>query len=377
MRGKYSLEQRKISKNKFDFLRQELNYCAQNDIITQEQCKDILSLYQIKQRISFVMVLVVIGSILIGLGILSFIAANWVAFGKPVKLLIIFSLFLGVNFASFKLEVNYPKTARSLLYLGVLIYGAGIFLIAQMYNFGGHFTDAFLLWLIGALPVATAFRDKIVFVFTTILSLVYLNGFFSFENKIPLAIFIVIPVAYYLNNKFLSSRLITFLNNIVVLNTIGFFAIKYEFGIYTILLFFGIGLLMYFVPIRYYSDIFKIQGSLIFGITGLLLTISDVWNRILREVQHNGVSYGIYASVVFAIAFTIFLLFLIRKGSLISLVFLCLTIFNLYFDISYSFMPKSLFFIIGGLLLLAIGYYFEKTRKKLGVAKNEQQEFEL
>jgi hypothetical protein len=37
-----------------------------------------------------------------------------------------------------------------------------------------------------------------------------------------------------------------------------------------------------------------------------------------------------------------------------------------YVDISYDFMPKSLVFIIGGIILIAMVYSFEKRRKKGG-----------
>ncbi|XJZ27804.1 DUF2157 domain-containing protein [Bacillota bacterium Lsc_1132] len=66
-----------------------------------------------------------VGSILVGAGILSFIASDWAEIGKPIKFLLIIGLYIVCNFAGFKLEQHDPKTSKSLYYLGILVFGAG------------------------------------------------------------------------------------------------------------------------------------------------------------------------------------------------------------------------------------------------------------
>lgn len=375
------MERKVINRSLYDFLKQELGLYKERSIISPQQEEDILNLYQVKQKVGFTTIVLIIGAVLMGLGVLSFIASNWPELDKFAKFGIILAGFLITDIVSYFLSENYPKTSRSLLYLGILIFGAGIFLIGQAFNLGGHFSTAFMWWGVGALVTAVLFRDLLAFTFADILFIVYLNGSFDLSEKVPYAIFLIIPAVYYLN-KFLGySRLITFINNIIALNTILYFAIRYEWGTtYAFFLFFVIGLLMYFANIKFQRNIFKIQGNLVFGIAGLGLTVSDVWQDLYMKLY--GVSqidlykydYEIFtkpASIIFAICFVIFLLFLTKKGSLTSLVFICLTIFKFYFDTAYDFMPKSMFFMIGGLMLVGFGYYIERTRKRLGGIEND------
>jgi uncharacterized membrane protein len=207
-------------------------------------------------------------------------------------------MLIGTFLASFIMSNNYPKTSKSLLLLGVIIYGAGIFLIGQMFNFGGSFTKAFLMWGLGILPASVLFKDKSIFSMASILFLVYLNGFFllDFGLYIPMFIFIIIPLMYYINYKFFNSKLITFLNNFLALNTLLFFIIQYAISIshyneptatlimyLTDILYFVIGLLMYFIAPKYHNGIFKVQGNIIVGLTGIV-SESSIEKAVLSRV---------------------------------------------------------------------------------------------
>jgi uncharacterized membrane protein len=189
------MQKRVLTKSQFNFLEDELEYCKKTSLITPEQKSEILDHYTMKS-LNFVKVILVIGSVLIGLGVLSFIASNWDVMSKITKFLTIITLYIGVNAASYKLQESYPKTSRSLLYLGVLVYGAGIFLVDQTFNFGGNFTHSFFLWGIGILPLSFLFKDKIIFIFTHILFLVYINGSFRL-NDMAYWILVIIPILYY------------------------------------------------------------------------------------------------------------------------------------------------------------------------------------
>lgn len=349
---------RQISKGNFSLVSKELDHFESNGLITGEQKTGILEIYEIKGGLNFIRVVVTIGAILVGLGILSFIASNWDGISHLVKLLIIFGVFAGVNFAGYMLSENNPKTGRSLIYLGTLVYGAGIFLIGQMYNFGGEFPTAFLLWSLGVLPMAFQLKEKYLMLFANILFGVYLFG--SFNQGFPYAGWVGVPVVYVALNYFDKSRLLLFFANLTALSFIFLITIRYEVeGLYVALLFFFIGLVMYWVKHNFEPDIFRVQGNILFGVTGVILTIPGIWD-VLVSVQSARL-----VSILFALAFVVLLFMLIRKGSLISLIFVCVTIFRYYTD-TFAFLPKSLFFIVGGLLLLAFGYYFERMMKTKG-----------
>jgi len=346
---------RQISKANFSLVSSELEHYESKGLITGQQKSGILEIYDIKGGLNFIRIVVTIGAILVGLGILSFISSNWAGISHLVKLLIIFGVFGGVNLAGYMLSGNNPKTGRSFIYLGTLVYGAGIFLIGQMYNFGGDFPTAFLLWSLGVLPMAFLLKDKYLMLFANLLFGVYLNG--SFDQGFPYAAWVGVPVVYLAFNYFEKSRLLLFFANLTALSFILQITLRYEIkGLYVALLFFVIGLVMYGLKHTLEPDIFQIQGNILFGVTGVILTMPDLWD-IVVSVQSTRL-----VSILFALAFVALLFVFIRKGSLISLLFVCITIFRYYTD-TFAFLPKSLFFIAGGLLLLGFGFYFERMMK--------------
>ena len=346
---------RLISQANLSLVSTELEHYESNGLITEEQKNSILEIYEIKGGLNFIRVVVTIGELLVGLGILSFIASNWDGISNLVKLLIIFGVFGGVNFTGYMLSENNPRTGRSFIYLGTLVYGAGIFLIGQMYNFGGEFPTAFLLWSLGVLPMAFQLKDKYLMLFANILFGIYLNG--SFDLGFPYAAWVGVPVVYMAFEYFDKSRLLLFFANLTALSFILQIILRYEVkGLYVALLFFVIGLVMYGVKHTLERDIFRVQGNILFGVTGVILTMPELWN-ILVSAQSTRL-----VSILFALAFVALLFVLIRNGSLISLLFVCVTIFRYYTD-TFTFLPKSLFFIVGGLLLLGFGFYFERMMK--------------
>ena len=56
--------------------------------------------------------------------------------------------------------MSYPKVGASLILLGSLIFGAGMFLIAQMYHITVHYPNGPLMWGLGVLPLAYLLRFK-------------------------------------------------------------------------------------------------------------------------------------------------------------------------------------------------------------------------
>jgi len=191
--------------------------------------------------------------------------------------------------------------------------------------------------------------------FANLLFGIYLNA--SFDQGFPYAALVGIPVVYLAFNYFERSRLLLFFANLTALSFIFQMTLRYEVeGLYVALLFFAIGLMMYGIKHSVEPDIFRVQGNIILGVTGVVLTIPDIWNIVVSAQSTRLVS------ILFAVVFVALLFVLIRKGSLISLIFVCITIFRYYTD-TFAFLPKSLFFIAGGLLLLAFGFYFERMMK--------------
>jgi len=106
-------------------------------------------------------IIALIGAIFMGAGIFSFIAANWQGMDKPVKIgIILFSMIAFYAAGWFiKEKKEHNKLGNALIFLGAITYGAGIFLVGQMFNISENWPDAFVLWMAGVLAVGFATRS--------------------------------------------------------------------------------------------------------------------------------------------------------------------------------------------------------------------------
>ncbi|OGT88302.1 MAG: hypothetical protein A2286_11140 [Gammaproteobacteria bacterium RIFOXYA12_FULL_61_12] len=101
--------------------------------------------------------LAILGVLLLGSGVVTFFAANWSEMAKLAKLAVLLGgLWLAYGAGGLLLaRGEHPKTGQALLLLGVILFGANVMLIAQIYHIESHYPDGVLLWAAGAL--ATAF----------------------------------------------------------------------------------------------------------------------------------------------------------------------------------------------------------------------------
>jgi uncharacterized membrane protein len=113
-----------------------------------------------------VRIVLILGAILVAAGAFSFVAANWQsmpAWGR-VALIVVSSVAASSGGGYFREVRGHRWTGEVLLLLGSAIFGAGIFLVAQIYNIRGNWPDGLILWMIGALAVAFATRSLLLFV---------------------------------------------------------------------------------------------------------------------------------------------------------------------------------------------------------------------
>lgn len=362
------MEKRKISKNNYRFLEYELDFMEKEGELSSNQKESALDRYEIVKGFSFIRVLLTVGAFLIGIGVLSFVASNWSHMDSLVKLILIISAIIGVNAVGFKLETKQPTTARAMHYIGVLFFGAGIFLIGQMFNLGGEFQQAFLMWAIGIIPIGYVLRDKIILGFAGLTLMVYSIAFVDLGwSNLPYATLVLLPLLYWMNRQLGYSRGLTFILNAVVIEFLYIVIFKtmhstqLESYAYPLLVLFLIGIVMLYLPVvEKVRDVFRIQGHMLHGLTGLILTIPEVWDELADIAPMN---------VTFSFMYFAFILFLINRGSLFSVILLFALIIRFYIDLSLDFMPKSMVFIIGGVILISFGYLFEKRRRKGGMIR--------
>jgi uncharacterized membrane protein len=122
------------------------------------------------RRSKIVAVFTVLAAILIGVGVILVMSANWEQIPRFMRLAILMAVTLGFYYFGYRLAYErrtYPIAGAALLLIGSLIWGASIFLIGQMYHLGGGEggeggeTTGTLYWFIGVLPLAYILRSRL------------------------------------------------------------------------------------------------------------------------------------------------------------------------------------------------------------------------
>ncbi|MBW4656223.1 MAG: DUF2157 domain-containing protein [Kaiparowitsia implicata GSE-PSE-MK54-09C] len=160
-----------------DKFRQQLRSEAQqwqvDGLISAEQYARLSTDYEFEQldlqsRDRFVMILIGLGSVLLGLGVITFVAANWQAIPRDLKMVLMLSLFFAVNITGYWLWQRPSSLAgrvsgrqrlgQGLLLLGGLILGATLALGGQLYHRSGSPYELCLVWGFGVLAMAFGLR---------------------------------------------------------------------------------------------------------------------------------------------------------------------------------------------------------------------------
>src|SRR3989338_4005274 len=127
-----------------------------------------------------------IGSILLGIGAILFIASNWQKLPDIAKTLILVlstfaAYYLGYLFRYQK--QNLPKVGAALMFLGALLFGATVILVAQIYNLNANTHILVLIWLVGILPLVYVLQSMPIAGLAALLSYVWMILFFAPSNR--------------------------------------------------------------------------------------------------------------------------------------------------------------------------------------------------
>lgn len=150
-------------------LRDESAQWRQEGLINTELYEHLRQRYQLDQIESgsssrFIAVLLGLGGILLGLGAITLVAANWQAWSRLLRMAVIFSAFLGVNATGFYVwqrterQAGLARLGNGLLLAGALLMGANIGLMSQMFHQSGSVNGLYLVWGLGVLVMAYSLR---------------------------------------------------------------------------------------------------------------------------------------------------------------------------------------------------------------------------
>jgi uncharacterized membrane protein len=142
----------------------------EHGFISQQQLNTIREFEQTRSRRSnshwWLYSLLILGSAIIGLGIISLIAANWAVIPDIVKLGATFGLLISLATGILLTQSNADSYwYDALITAFIILCLATIGLIAQIYHLNGHWYHALLLWSAITLPVVLFSRQLFVYFF--------------------------------------------------------------------------------------------------------------------------------------------------------------------------------------------------------------------
>ncbi len=361
----------------------------------------------------------IVGAVLVGLGVILFMAANWQQIPAIIKLIAILGAVNLTNYFGWKLRFepgNQPKMGAALLLLGSLFYGASIWLVAQIFNLDVNFPSGLLLWALGTLCAALATSTLPLGCMAAILGGMWLFANLTWEARQSL--FFLPDLIGYLTPALalafhMKSRAISWIA--LVFSGIWLLSIMGPFNSVTVLLF-GLGVTgAYFYirekqpileqPFLYVGTISTLSALLIAtvdnfrtvqyiklpdvgALLALCLTILGVvaW-KVPKFKEEMIVCAGLavvgslalgaqpeFSRVIGNVmllagigAFIYTGLMRIQSAGMVNvaLVFFVIDIIARYFDVFYTLMNRSFFFVCGGVLLMVVGTLTEKGRRTI------------
>ncbi|MBF0344620.1 MAG: DUF2157 domain-containing protein [Nitrospirae bacterium] len=389
-------------------LAKETQTWVSDGIITAEQKELILNRYERAGSESsdrFITTISIMGAVLVGVGVILFVASNWDKIPSWGKLFLIYAVLVITYGAGFFLRYekgNFPKVGGALIFLGSIIFGAGIFLIAQIYNVSSHYPNGMLMWGIGVLPLAYIARLKSILTLTLIDIIVWMtmeasfhvHGLYNPNVYVPL-LFIAGATLWemgLIHRDVKTLRALSAPYTIIGMLTTFFTAYILTFSISFSMLFSGHT--VFYIAIFAVFVITQAAGIVVTGwdrerlyervsLTGTLMLVFAfvIVNALFFKSSHTAVLNRGYLTLGVNVVFAIWIVATIYIGYVrqyqpyvnIGLLFFVLDVVARYFDFFWRLLPRSLFFVIGGMLLLFGGIMLEKRRRRLVSAFSNEE----
>ena len=381
----------------------------ESGLITDEQSQAILDFESVgvprfRLGIRFnrlIVVLSTLGAVLVGAGLISFVASNWDGIPAIAKLAMLVGGQVVTYWIAYQLQFvrGYPRVGGAIMFTGAAWFAANVFLVAQSYNLATDNRDLMIWWFLGILPLAYLTRSKPITVMAV--------GIFT------------VGVSWKAATWADSTESAFLIMGILLLTAAALYAIgmlhlrreslKFHAGPYLVsgaLLAIGATYLLTFDGIFQETR----QASLrdLRAVTGSYLVLASLVSAIsvaaiavaVRNLYRSGGTLasrfaepGIVALVVgsgwfiatlpfrasepYVVAFNLLLVVLIfgsivlgivnRRESFVNvgIVFFVIDLATRYLELTVDMLDTSLAFIVGGLLLLGVGYGMERARRRL------------
>jgi uncharacterized membrane protein len=387
-------------------LPEEVAGWRRDDLISVAQARSIMARYGLdwaetdesRRRGRLSNVVMTLGAVLTGIGVIVFVASNWKHIGRIARIVLLLVALAAVyGSALWANHLGHPVLGASLVFLGTLIFGANVFVVAQTYHVNSGSPHLLGFWAAGALASAyTAGSRPSVYLGVFCLILWYMfqlaewDMFSRGSDAAALSAAAFIPLGLFgfnlggihraysgphrLAGAWINLGVITVFSGLLVFSfaevwrSLGSSTNTNAAASYQAVIFyaaFSIGALtsLAFIVARAAS-----QRQAIFHGLGITL----IWLSSLLVVFHPFDSPGAYALVfnlvlLAAIVWAVSLGIWTRQEPLINLalIFFALQVLARYFDFFFALFDRSLVFIGAGILLLGGGWLIERSRRLL------------
>lgn len=340
-----------------------------------------------------VTILVNLGAVVLAAGLIAFFASNWIEFGRPAKvasLLLMTAGFyaVGIEFSALG-RWRFPTLGLALVFLGCVMFGAAILLLALVYGLRAQHAWSLLIDAVVWLSTAYLLRSRLI-LFLGLIGLaawfgaevgylwggywIYLGRPYHFLGLGACLLTVSGLHAWRGNRRFaapyaLTGLLLVYLSTLIL----SIFDVQRAFravdwqtpaAVWIMLLapylLTAITLaLMHFGWRR--TSLTDPAAILVLGLFALLLLVSIVaWTPGHREAYFILLltiltAGGIYLGIAWESAV------LLNT----SMVFFAINVYTRFYEYCWPVMPKSLFFIVGGALLIAGGVWAERVRRRI------------
>ena len=169
-----------------EWLLTEMELWRTNGCLTEDQQRQILDLYEsdgesaVRRRGGAIYLLQTFAALLAALSVLLLVSYNWDGMTDSAKIGILFGGLVVIQATSLGIRWRHPSRGRIIaseigLFLGCFLYGASIWLIAQIFNIESRYPNGFWFWAIGSLVFAWRSRTPLIPLLVAILAGIWVS----------------------------------------------------------------------------------------------------------------------------------------------------------------------------------------------------------
>lgn len=387
-------------------LKHEGTKWVEDGVISDQQLTTILSRYE-KKDASYL--LIILATLLVSIAVLTFVFSDWAQVPHISRIIVMLVFMSGLYFlGNYFYEKKSQAYGVSLLLLAYIFFGATMFLTLMIYNVPLHSTWPFAIWSVVGLGLFALYKHPYILLVGLLVTLsgqiysglaftsgdlyilaIYVLGYFHFVYHYPkvllnyvfalgLAIqLLIVTLAFEQQYYWLILYFLVMYGLSVVINKA---SLKKALLSVSLLSVFIVKIAEVFMLQEDY-DLDRFILSLLF-----IVLLAIVWLVVLNvkwftEDKSEVIDLILFVPLFFlpgSFIFVIISMFLFSLYWLITsikyqlsdrllygIIGFLLSVFTVYIQYAWEAMNKSLFFLIGGLLLFGISFIFGKQRHSI------------